>query len=158
MRRKYFYTCVNYLHLKAIMGIDLNHPDELDWMARGRRGDIKSSLFTNRTSDQQLEGETKDELLKQMFWRLVERDIYDEPDYEDPHDIDRVVSYAERMLTEVGQTRRETIERRVWSELDADSDPGEDFATRFLARVADRIIDVCVERGVIPGRDDVVVD
>jgi len=95
------------------MGIDLSHPDELDWMARGRRGEITRSRFTESVADEELEREAERALVERACQRLVERDLVEEPDCDDAHEADDVVATVRRVFSETGDVRRRRIEEHV---------------------------------------------
>lgn len=122
------------------MGIDLSRPDELDWMARGRRGEIAESRFSERVSDEELEREAENRLVERMFWRLVERGLVDEPNYDDAHEIDEIVSAARQILSEVGDRHRRKIEEDVWQTVESTEDVEADFVDEYETRVADRVL------------------
>lgn len=124
------------------MGIDLSHPDELDWMARGRRDEIMDSRFSERVSDEELENESETSLIERMFWRLVERGLVEEPDYDDAHELDSIVTAARHILSEVGDERRKRIEQDVWQALEREEDDEMDFLDEYETRVADRVLNV----------------
>lgn len=122
------------------MGIDLSHPDELDWMARGRRGEITASRFSESVSDADLEVEAEQRLVECICRRLVEGDVGDAHDCEDVSDELRAL--VQHVLSEVGEERRKRIEADVWKTLDVDHET--DFFDTYEKLVADCVLSVYV--------------
>lgn len=119
------------------MGIDLGHPDELDWMARGRDGDIEPSRYSNRTSEAELDADAREALVESVCWRLVDRGVVPEP--ESKSDLDAAVTAIRDDLAELGDDRLRRLERQVWDELEAEEPSS--FVEEFYRRVADRLVD-----------------
>lgn len=137
------------------MTIDLTDPAELDWLARGREGEISASRFSEHVSGEELEARVEDALVEAVARRLRERDFEDELALDDERDADASPGTARRVLDAVDDDRRERITREAWSDLrDSEASPQE-FADSLSRRVADGLIEAYLEgvEGVGPGED-----
>jgi hypothetical protein len=116
------------------MGREVEHPDDLDWIARGRDRESSQGRFSTSVSESEVAEMARERLVSAIATRLTERESAEQSET-------RVRKAAQQIFDSVGTEERRRIEEATWNDLDSASLDGKTIMQEYRSRVASRIIE-----------------
>lgn len=128
------------------MGLDLTDPKELDWLARGRNGEVAS--FEESHPQEERQQEAYDELIKHIIIVLQSREVDDRQRSEK-----ELKKAAEGILSPMTDEEVFRIGKRVWEKLANTETLSERFTELYWRSFADELVDYWDEKYRDRGRN-----